>query len=213
MTVSNHRPFTYPDGKIDIPSDAKMREGGVKYTDYALKQFFTMAEKQPWFFNTVFVIVADHCASSSGKTELPVDKYHIPAMIYAPGFIEAKNVPTVMSQIDLMPTLFGLLHFNYESKFFGQDVFKDNYYPRALIATYEDLGYIENNTLTLISPVRKQKQFELKVIPNPALDTEHQLFYEEVECKKIDAKLLNATTSYYQTAAYMLQNHQYQQLN
>jgi phosphoglycerol transferase MdoB-like AlkP superfamily enzyme len=49
-----------------------------------MKKFFEMAEKQPWFSNTVFVIVADHCASSAGKTELPVDKYRIPAMIYSP---------------------------------------------------------------------------------------------------------------------------------
>jgi phosphoglycerol transferase MdoB-like AlkP superfamily enzyme len=47
MTVSNHRPFTYPDGKIDISANSKSRNGGVKYTDYALKQFFTLAEKQP----------------------------------------------------------------------------------------------------------------------------------------------------------------------
>jgi phosphoglycerol transferase MdoB-like AlkP superfamily enzyme len=56
----------------------------VKYTDFAMKKFFEMAEKQPWFSNTVFVIVADHCASSAGKTELPVDKYRIPTMIYSP---------------------------------------------------------------------------------------------------------------------------------
>jgi phosphoglycerol transferase MdoB-like AlkP superfamily enzyme len=68
MSVSNHRPFTYPEGKIDIPANAKSREGGVKYTDYALREFFKVAKKQPWFKNTVFVILADHCASSSGKT-------------------------------------------------------------------------------------------------------------------------------------------------
>ncbi|MEZ0131152.1 LTA synthase family protein, partial [Flavobacterium sp. LBUM151] len=82
MTVSNHRPFTYPENKIDIPGNIKSRDGGVKYTDYALKKFFEMAQKQPWYKNTVFVIVADHCASSAGKTELPLDKYRIPALIY-----------------------------------------------------------------------------------------------------------------------------------
>lgn len=46
MTVSNHRPFTYPNGKIDIPGDAKSRDGGVKYTDYAMRKFFEMAKKQ-----------------------------------------------------------------------------------------------------------------------------------------------------------------------
>ncbi len=123
MTVSNHRPFTYPNNKIDIPGDIKSRDGGVKYTDYASRKFFEMASKQPWFKNTVFVIVADHCASSAGKTQLPLDKYRIPAFIYSPGKKPAE-CNKLMSQIDLMPTLFGLLHFNYQSKFFGQDVFK-----------------------------------------------------------------------------------------
>jgi phosphoglycerol transferase MdoB-like AlkP superfamily enzyme len=44
MTVSNHRPFTFPNDKIDIRGDAKSREGGVKYTDFAMKKFFEMAE-------------------------------------------------------------------------------------------------------------------------------------------------------------------------
>jgi phosphoglycerol transferase MdoB-like AlkP superfamily enzyme len=74
----------------------------VKYTDFAMKKFFEMA--QPWFSNTVFVIVADHCASSAGKTELPVDKYRIPAMIYSQ-FIQPQHYTKLMSQIDIMPTL------------------------------------------------------------------------------------------------------------
>jgi phosphoglycerol transferase MdoB-like AlkP superfamily enzyme len=122
MTVSNHRPFTYPNNKIDIPGDAKSRDGGVKYTDYALKQFFDMAKKQAWFNNTIFVIIADHCASSAGKTELPLDKYRIPAMVYSPGFIAPQKYNQLMSQIDVIPTVMGLLNFSYESKFYGQDV-------------------------------------------------------------------------------------------
>jgi phosphoglycerol transferase MdoB-like AlkP superfamily enzyme len=102
----------------------------VKYTDFAMKKFFEMAEKQPWFSNTVFVIVADHCASSAGKTELPVDKYRIPAMIYSPGFIQPQRYTKLMSQIDIMPTLL-LLNFNYQSKFYGQDVMQADYKPRV----------------------------------------------------------------------------------
>ncbi len=54
MTVSNHRPFTYPEGKIDIPADSKSRKGGVKYTDYSIMKFFEMAQKQPWFKNLLY---------------------------------------------------------------------------------------------------------------------------------------------------------------
>ena len=211
MTVSNHRPFTFPDGKIDIPNDAKSREGGVKYTDYALKQFFTMAQKQLWFNETVFVIVADHCASSSGKTELPMDKYRIPAMIYAPNTIQPKMVNQLMSQIDIMPTLFGLLHFKYQSEFYGQDVLQPDYKPRAFIATYEDLGLIKNNKLTILSPVKKTKQFDLQIHEND-IDSNFQIYYDEVPRKIMDESLVDEAIAYYQTASYLLKNKKYQRL-
>ncbi len=210
MTVSNHRPFTFPDGKIDISGTAKSREGGVKYTDYAMKKFFEMAQKQSWFKNTVFVIVADHCASSSGKTELPADKYRIPAMIYSPGFIEPKHFNTLMSQIDVMPSLFGLLNFSYESKFYGQDVFKSDYKPRAFVATYQDLGLIKDNIMTIISPVRKVKQFQLTLQPKGNLAPEFQIYYEQKPLMKERIDLINETIAYYQTASYLLKKKKYQ---
>jgi len=208
MTVSNHRPFTYPEGKISIPGTAKSRDGGVMYTDYALKQFFEMAKKQAWFKNTIFVIVADHCASSSGKTELPMDKYRIPAFIYAPGFIQPQKFDKLVSQIDLMPTVLGLLNFNYASKFFGQDVLKATYQPRAFIATYQDLGYIKNDVLTIISPVKKTKQYDL-VQPNKSV---MNIFYEEKPKASIDEKLKKETIAIYQTASSILKAKKYQKL-
>lgn len=209
MTVSNHRPFTYPDGKIDIASDKKSRKGGVKYTDYALRNFFKMAEKQPWFKNTVFVILADHCASSSGKTELPVEKYRIPAMIYSPGFITPSRNNTLMSQIDVMPTLFSLLNFKYESKFYGQNVFSKDYKPRALIATYQDLGLIKDDVLTIISPVKKVKQFKLLLKDNHLSDGKIPILYDEKIMKQPRVDLINETISYYQTAAKILDEKKY----
>lgn len=211
MTVSNHRPFTYPNNKIDIPGDAKSRDGGVKYTDYALNKFFKMAQKQPWYNNTIFVILADHCASSAGKTELPVDKYRIPAMIYSPGgFVEAKKYTNLMSQIDVMPTVFGLLNFNYQSKFYGQDVLKPDYKPRALIATYQDLGLIKDNVLTVISPKQLVKQFQLTLKPDPKVAADFQIYYEQVPLTKERTDLVNQTIGYYQTASDILKKKKYQ---
>ncbi|CAN1511430.1 MdoB Phosphoglycerol transferase and related proteins, alkaline phosphatase superfamily [Flavobacteriaceae bacterium] len=212
MTVSNHRPFTYPNNKIDIPGDAKSRDGGVKYTDYALKKFFEMASKQSWFKNTVFVILADHCASSAGKTELPVDKYRIPAMIYSPGFIQPQKYSNVMSQIDVMPTLFGLLNFNYQSKFYGQDVLKSDYNPRALIATYDDLGLIKDNVLTILSPKQIVKQYQLTLKPDQKVPSEYQIHYDQVPLNKERTDLVNETISFYQTASDVLKKKKYQKL-
>ena len=210
MTVSNHRPFTYPNDKIDIPGDAKSRDGGVKYTDFAMKKFFEMAKKQPWFANTVFVILADHCASSAGKTELPLDKYRIPAMIYSPGFIQPQQYNKLISQIDIMPTVFGLLNFNYQSKFFGQDVLKPDYKPRALIATYQDLGLIKDDVLTIISPKQSFKQYQLTLLPKPGIADNFQIYYDEKPLAKERTDLVNETISFYQTASDMLKKKKYQ---
>src|SRR5699024_5906545 len=71
MTTSNHRPYSFPDYKIDLPQGS--RNAAVRYTDYALGKFIENAREKPWFKNTVFVIVADHCASSAGKWEINID--------------------------------------------------------------------------------------------------------------------------------------------
>lgn len=209
MTVSNHRPFTYPNGKIDIPGDAKSREGGVKYTDYSLRKFFEMAKKQDWYSNTVFVIIADHCASSAGDTELPMDKYRIPAMIFSDGFIQPQKFTQTMSQIDVMPTLFGLLNFKYQSKFLGQDVFSKEFQPKAYVATYEDLGLIKDNHLTIISPVKKIRQYTLTQ-QKSNLTPEFSIYYDEKYLKpdSQNKKLIEQTIAAYQSTSYWLKKNQ-----
>jgi phosphoglycerol transferase MdoB-like AlkP superfamily enzyme len=209
MTVSNHRPFTYPSNKIDIPGDAKSRDGGVKYTDFALRQFFKQAQKQSWFSNTVFVIVSDHCASSSGKTELPLDKYRIPAMIYSPDFIAPQQFTTLMSQIDVMPTLFELLHFSFDSKFYGQNVLTPSYKPRALIATYQNLGLISDNVLTILSPKQAVKQFALKPRWNNKLGKAFQLDFDQELLTMQRTDLVEQTIAYYQSASARLKAKEY----
>ena len=205
MTVSNHRPFTYPEGRIDIPGTAKSRQGGVKYTDYALKLFFELAKKESWFKDTVFVIVADHCASSAGRTELPLDRYRIPCLIYA-DFLEAKRVDTLVSQIDVMPTVMGLLNFSYESKFLGQDIFSGFYYnPRAYIATYRELGYLTPDTLSIIKPLREQIQY--KIVPEAEQPkVELPIFYQQLKVAQPDEKLMKECISAYETTYFLLKN-------
>ena len=137
------------------------RKAAVKYTDWAIGKFISDASSRPWFKETVFVIVADHCASSAGKTSVPLDGYHIPAVIYAPGFIEPAAVDKVCSQIDIMPTLFSLLHLSYDSRFYGADILSPDYKERAFVATYQDLGYYADGILTVLSPVRSVRQFKV----------------------------------------------------
>lgn len=171
MTTSNHRPYDYPDGKIDIPSHTG-RDGAVKYTDYAIGDFLAKAKKKPWFKNTIFVIVADHCASSAGKSELPLDKYHIPMIIYAPQIIKPQVISKIASQIDIMPTLFGILNWSYESKFYGKDILDNSFEERAFVGTYQKLGLYKDNILTILSPGKKIESY--KVLKNDVFNTQYK---------------------------------------
>jgi len=156
MTVSNHRPYVYPDDRIDIPPSTQSRQGAVKYTDYAINKFLKDARQKPWFNNTLFVIVSDHCAKSAGKTDLPVNRYHIPCIIYAPQLVKPAIENRLVSQIDLAPTILGLMNLNYTSRFLGYDIY--NMTPgneRAFISTYQDMGYIRDGKMVILAPQQK----------------------------------------------------------
>jgi phosphoglycerol transferase MdoB-like AlkP superfamily enzyme len=124
MTTSNHKPFTFRPGleQYGIPAEGGGRPAGVRYADYALGQFLRAAEAHPWFDDTVFVFAADHGARVYGRAQIPLKSYEIPLMIYAPKRIRPRRVETLMTQIDVAPTVLGLLGLPYEAPFFGQDV-------------------------------------------------------------------------------------------
>lgn len=179
MTTSNHRPFTYPEGRIDIPPH-QGREGGVKYTDYAIGRLIEQARDKPWFKDTLFVIVADHCASSAGKNDLQVERYRIPMVIYSPGHVQPGVVERLASQIDVAPTLLGLLNFSYETKFFGHDLLHtDGEHDRALLGNYQKLGHLSHDTLTLLAPKGEVQAYRIDAHGNQqagaALDRQHYL--------------------------------------
>jgi phosphoglycerol transferase MdoB-like AlkP superfamily enzyme len=154
MTTSNHRPYTFPENSAGIPQEGGGRRAGVKYADYAIGKLIEAAKKEPWFNDTVFVIVADHTAGASGKTSLPPARYHIPAMIYAPAMIKPQENHKLSSQIDLPVTLLALLGVDYQSKFFGKNILDDAFEERALLATHQKLGVYKDGMVTFIEPVK-----------------------------------------------------------
>ena len=189
MTTSNHRPFTFPEGKIDLPQGK--REGAVKYTDYAIGQLIERAKTKPWFKDTLFVIVADHCASVAGKTKLPVAKYHIPLFFYAPDMLPAGHYSRVASQIDIVPTLLDVLGAKGSEHFYGQSMFEAaaRHQPeRAFISNYQQLGYYKNNTLIALSPKKKTEAYKIDPLTFDETPTD------------VDPTMLNEAIAYYQTA-------------
>lgn len=189
MTTSNHRPYTYPDGRIDIPSHTG-RDGAVKYTDWAIGKFLRDAKDKPWFTDTMFVILADHTSHGRGRVDLPPENYRIPMWIYAPGFVKPGRIDYVASQIDIAPTVLGLLNLTYTSDFFGQDILREGpYHQRAFLANYLTVGYMEDGLVVELAPqnrIRVLRADDGTVVPNSDLKAQH---------------LILEAISYYQTAA------------
>lgn len=155
MTTSNHRPFTFPGGRIDLASGSG-RDAAVKYTDWAIGQFIAEAARRAWFERTVFVFVADHTSNGRGRTDLPPENFHIPLVIYAPGLVPAGEVATLASQIDVAPTLLALLNVSYRSRFFGQDILTEGLsHQRAFMANYLTVGYMEAGMVVELSPKQR----------------------------------------------------------
>ncbi|WP_445716336.1 LTA synthase family protein [Flavobacterium sp.] len=190
MTTSNHRPYTYPDNAIDIPSGTG-REGAVKYTDYALKNMFEKVKSKPWFKNTVFIIIADHCASSAGKDEIDVANYHIPAFIV--NFPQELNqkVTKQCSQIDVFPTFFSMMNWSYESNFFGKDILKLDFEERVFVGTYRKLVLMKNDKVMILSDQKRQNFYKWNKDDN------------SLKSMPMDKSFLNETISWYQTADYL----------
>jgi phosphoglycerol transferase MdoB-like AlkP superfamily enzyme len=194
MTTSNHRPFTFPAGRVPLPQGS--RRAAVQYTDWAIADFLKRAATKPWFDDTIFVITADHCATSAGKTSLPVDRYHIPLYIYSPKHVAPGRVDRLMSQIDIPPTLLGMLNFSYTSRFYGYDLFKlEPGRERAFLSTYQELGYLHGGMMASLVPRQPVKEMLPEEITG---DAKPVTTYDDKNAK--DA------ITYYQTAAYLFTN-------
>ncbi len=122
LTISNHRPYTYPEGRIDKDPADKRRENAVTYADWSFGRFIEMARGRPWFDNTVFIFVGDHGPRLSGSALVPVDRYRVPLLYYAPKQIKAQQIDTIGSIMDFGPTLMGVLGLSFENPFFGVDL-------------------------------------------------------------------------------------------
>jgi phosphoglycerol transferase MdoB-like AlkP superfamily enzyme len=194
MTTSNHRPYTYPAGRIDIPSGTG-RSGAVKYTDHAIGDFLRRAKTHAWFDDTVFVITADHGASARGTQQIPLARYRIPLMIYSPKHVTPGRFERLMSQIDIAPTILGLMNMGYSSKFYGHDVFQaPPNTDRALVGNYQTLGYMKDGRLVTLMPGRKVAITDLPAelgLPKPRGVADERLREEAISLYQSASALYN----------------------
>ncbi len=123
MSTSNHRPYLFPKGIPGVKAENGGREAGVRYADYAIGKFFDQLQKKPWYKDTILVIAGDHGARVYGRAQIPVSNYTIPFIVHSP-VITPQRVDILSSQVDIGPTVLGLLHLNYESWLPGRDILR-----------------------------------------------------------------------------------------
>lgn len=126
FTATSHNPYALPERYKNVfPKGTHPIHECIGYTDNALRHFFATASKQPWYNNTLFVITADH-ASMNEHPEYVTDlgAFTVPILFYAPGMpeLQGKDTETVVEQIDIMPTVLGILGYDRPYIGFGQDI-------------------------------------------------------------------------------------------
>jgi phosphoglycerol transferase MdoB-like AlkP superfamily enzyme len=122
LSTSNHDPFEFPAGRIALHEQpATTRNNAVKYTDYAIGKLFELARSAPYGRDTLFLVVADHDARVFGADLVPLERFHIPGLLIGPG-VPRRQESRLASQIDLAPTLLGLMGITGAHPMIGRDI-------------------------------------------------------------------------------------------
>lgn len=158
FSVSNHSPWEYPEGRITPIGDPATVENTVRYADWAIGEFFAKARASHYWEDTLFLIVADHDARVGGKSLIPVRHFHIPAMILG-GSITPRRDDRIISQIDLPVTLLSLAGIHADHPMIGHDLTLPNSGGRAMMQYGDNYGYLKNDLLTVLEPMREPTQW------------------------------------------------------
>jgi phosphoglycerol transferase MdoB-like AlkP superfamily enzyme len=162
QTAHNHRPFMIPKDEKeftcekvdkDILSkygfDSQEEYQAFCYTDFCFKKFIEAAKQQAYFNNTIFVFVGDHGVEGESGAEYPkawnsqrLSDEHVPLLYYAPALLQPATYHYTVSQIDLLPTLAGMIHQPYTNTTLGRDVINQRNIFHAAFIIHHDEGNI-----------------------------------------------------------------------
>jgi len=220
QTADNHRPFMIPEEdkdfeKLNPPLDTLRKYGfesvnefnSFRYSDYCFKKFIEAASKEAYFHNTIFVFVGDHGVSGNSKAIYPavwtdqrLTNEHVPLLFYAPYLLPAQRRTEVVSQIDILPTIAGMIHQPYVNTTLGRDVLQEGKKNNYAFVINQDgtIGMVTDEyyfTKKLNFP--QEKLYSLSHSP---------LHYSAQQQDSICKKLSEVTTAYYETARWMLMN-------
>jgi phosphoglycerol transferase MdoB-like AlkP superfamily enzyme len=222
QTSGNHRPYnkTIPATdtdfvKVFVPEEELKRYGFesidefncFRYSDYCIRKFIEAAQKERYFQNTIFVFVGDHGLAGNAEamypavwTEQRLTDEHVPLLFYAPDLLTPQRRSEVVSQIDILPTIAGMLHQSYVNTTLGRDLLdpakKNNY--AFVTNTADAIGMVTDDFYFTRNINSKEEQL------NPM----HRgaSLYSKQQQDSIKKKLSGFTNAFYETAKYMLMN-------
>lgn len=153
FTSSNHEPFEFPDGRIELHEQPKdVVNNAVKYADWAMGRFFEIAKQSEYWQDTVFLVVADHDNRVYGDNLIPVEKFQIPGLILGHS-VKPTRIVGLASQIDLAPTLLSLMGVSSCHAMMGRDFMADQTSPgRALLQFDDYFALMEPEKITILKP-------------------------------------------------------------
>jgi phosphoglycerol transferase MdoB-like AlkP superfamily enzyme len=153
FSSSNHSPFELPEGKIEfLPGKPKYGvENAVKYADFAVGRLFELAKKESYYKNTVFVVVADHNVRVYGDDVVPVNMFHIPALIVAPG-LKPQTFDKLSSQPDVLATALDLIGTDLTHPVLGHSVFSDAKQEISLMMFNDTFALRSQDRVAVLQP-------------------------------------------------------------
>ena len=219
QTSDNHRPYTIPETDNDFVKEPVSNEelaangfeslneyNAFRYADYCIQKFIETAREEPYFHNTIFVFIGDHGVAGNATSVYPMawtsqrlSDEHVPFLIYAPYLINPQRRKETVSQIDVLPTIAGLVQRPYSNSTLGRDLLNPSKKGNVAFITNTagKIGIVDDQFYYI-----KNLEFsEEDLIP---LDTTAS--YSLPELTSVKKKMGALTKAYYLTAQYLLLN-------
>jgi len=224
QTADNHRPFMIPEEdddfeKVMVSRDTLRKFGfesideynSFRYSDYCFKKFIESAKAESYFHNTIFVFIGDHGVSGNASATYPsvwtdqrLSDEHVPLLFYAPYLLAPQKRKEVVSQIDVLPTIAGMVQQPYVNTTLGRDLLDPGKQNNYAFIIYHDEGRIGVVTDTYYFTQNLNFK-EVNLYPV----TGEELPYTLAQQDSIKTKITQVTTAIYETGRWMLMNNKY----
>ncbi len=220
QTADNHRPFMIPEEdtvfeKITVTETELKKYGfeslnefnSFRYTDYCFKKFMNAASSENYFHNTIFVFIGDHGVAGDASalypkawTEMRLTDEHVPLLFYAPHLLQPQKRNEVVSQIDVLPTIAGMVHQPYVNTTLGRDLLdtakRKNF--AFITSTSGKIGMLTDDFYFI-----KNLEFpDEQMLPTSG----NAGIYSKQQQDSIKKKLSVFTSAFYETARWMIMN-------